>query len=175
MRKSKLTAFLLVLVIFVCFFTSCSYSKYNAVMYSMSEEWILTSFLEDNKVRGAYYKNPDYGDGADDSGDEYYYDETSPQYRVFIINDQDTYNAIFKEDALTVDFDKETVYLYIFADVHPNREYYICDISLEKEKVNIYFKLEHSNKKGATAPYQRSLIVKMDKNNASTVEFIKQK
>ena len=60
MRKSKLTAFLSVLIIFVCFFTGCSYSKYNAVMYSMSEEWILTSFLEDNKVRGAYYKNPDY-------------------------------------------------------------------------------------------------------------------
>lgn len=144
-------------------------------MYSTSEEWILTSFLKDNKVRGAYYKNPDYVDGADDSGDEYYYDETSPNYRVFIINDQETYNAIFKEDALTVDFDKETVYLYIFADVHPDREYYIHDISFEEEKLNIYFKLEHSNKKGATAPYQRCLIVKMDKNNASTVEFIKQK
>ena len=81
-------------------------NKYNAVMYSTSKDWILTSFLEDNKVKGAYYKNPDYIESENDSVDKYYYDETSPKHRTFIVDNQDTYNTIFKENALRVDFNK---------------------------------------------------------------------
>lgn len=144
-------------------------------MYSTSEDWILTSFLEDNKVKGVYYKNPDYIESDDTSGDEYYYDETSPEYRTFIVDDQDTYNTIFKENSLTVDFDKEIVYLYIFADIYPSRNYVIDNILLEEEQVSIYYKLEKDNKKDATAPYQRCLIVVMEKTNTSNVKFVKQK
>lgn len=175
MAKTKFISLGLVVVMFFCLLTGCSGIKYNAVMYSTSEDWILTSFLEDNKVKGVYYKNPDYIESDDTSGDEYYYDETSPEYRTFIVDDQDTYNTIFKENSLTVDFDKEIVYLYIFADIYPSRNYVIDNILLEEEQVSIYYKLEKDNKKDATAPYQRCLIVVMEKTNTSNVKFVKQK
>ena len=150
-------------------------NKYNAVMYSTSKDWILTSFLEDNKVKGAYYKNPDYIESENDSVDKYYYDETSPKHRTFIVDNQDTYNTIFKENALRVDFNKEIVYLYIFADIYPSRKYYIDNILLEEEQVNIYYKVEKNNKNDASAPGQRCLIVVMKKTNTSNVKFVKQK
>ncbi len=174
MKIARVIVLVLGGIMFFSFFTGCSNNKYDAEMYSASEEWILTSFLAENKVKGAYYKNPDYVEGFDDTSEEYYYDETSPENRTFIIKDQETYNTIFRQNALTVDFDEEMVYLYVFADIYPNRTYYIEKISLE-EKVYIYFRLEKNNKKDASAPYQRCLIVKMVKNDISNVEFIKQK
>ena len=175
MIKTKLISLGLGVLMFFCLLTGCSSVKYNAVMYSTSEDWILTSFLEDNKVKGAYYKNPDYDESTNASNDEYYYDETSPEYRTFIIDSQDTYNTIFGDNPLTVNFDKDIVYLHIFADTYPSRNYVIDNILIEEKQVNIYYKLEKNNKNDATAPYQRCLIVVMEKTDTSKVEFIKQK
>ena len=175
MTKTKFIALGLVMVTFFCFLTSCSTIRYNAVMYSKSEEWILTSFLEDNKVRGAYYKNPDYTGNPYGSVEKYYYDETSPGNRTFIIDNKDTYDTIFKANTLSVDFDKEVIYLYIFPDVSPSRKYFIDNILLEGEQLSIYYKLEKSEKMDATMPYQRCLIVVMKKTDASNVKFIKQR
>lgn len=65
------------------------------------------------------------------------------------------------------------VLIYIFADIYPNRNYIINNILKEGEKVKIYLELEKNNKKDATAPYQRVLIVKMEKLDISEAEFIK--
>lgn len=175
MIKAKFISLGFVVLMFFCLLTGCSSIKYNAVMYSASEDLILSSFLEDNKVKGAYYKNPDFNENIDDSNDEYYYDETSPVYRTFIVNSQDTYNEIFADKTLTVDFDKEILYLHIFADTYPSRNYVIDNILIEEEQINIYYKLDKNNKNDATAPYQRCLVVVMKKTDTSTVEFIKQK
>ncbi len=79
----------------------------------------------------------------------------------------------FAGDELEVNFDKEMVLIYIFADIYPNRNYIINNILKEGEKVKIYLELEKNNKKDATAPYQRVLIVKMEKLDISEAEFIK--
>ena len=79
----------------------------------------------------------------------------------------------FAGDELGVNFDKEMVLIYIFADIYPNRNYIINNILKEGEKVKIYLELEKNNKKDATAPYQRVLIVKMEKLDISEAEFIK--
>ena len=175
MAKGKFIAIGSILLMMLVIFTGCNFNKYHAEMYSTSENLVLSTFLEDNKVRGSYYKNPDYIDGEDDPADEYYYDESSPKSRTFIIDDQETFDSIFIKDKFQVDFSKKTVYLYIFADVNPSLEYYVYNVSVEEETVNIYFKLRNSNKKGSTSPYQRCLIVIMDKTDTSNVEFIKQK
>lgn len=170
MKRYKITAVCIVLLIVLSVFSACGKVKYNAKIYNMSEESFLSSFLEENKVKGAYYKNPDYPDDADK---KYYYDETSPACRTFIVNNLDDYSLFFAGDELGVNFDKEMVLIYIFADIYPNRNYIINNILKEGEKVKIYLKLEKNNKKDATAPYQRVLIVKMEKLDISEAEFIK--
>lgn len=177
MKKLNIMALGLILLIAFSVFAGCSVKKYNAEMYSKSKDWVKTSFLEDKKVRGAYYPNPDYVEGSDNPTEKYYYDEVSPKNRTFIIDNQETYDMIFNENALAVDFEKEIVYLFIFADVSPSRYYYIDRISLEEDKVVIYYKLEKKYPPvgDATAPFQRCLIVKMKKLNLSNVEFIEQR
>ena len=65
----------------------------------------------------------------------------------------------------------------MFADVYPSRNYLIYNISINEDQVCIYYKLEENknNKADSTAPYQRCLIVKMDKVNVEEVEFIKER
>ena len=170
MKKYKFLMFILTIPIILYSIAGCQKNKYNAKIYNSAENLFLNSFLEENKVKGAYYKNPDYPDDADK---KYYYDETSPAYRTFIVNNLDDYSLAFAGDELEVNFDKEMVLIYIFADIYPNRNYIINNILKEGEKVKIYLKLEKNNKKDATAPYQRVLIVKMEKLDISEAEFIK--
>lgn len=173
MRKIPLMAVTVFTTFFL--FASCSINKYNAITYSQANEWILTSFLKANKVRGAYYKSTDYFENVNNPEDKYFYDETSPKDRTFIIDNQDTFDTIFKKNTLTVDFDEKVLYLYIFADIYPNRNYVIKNILIKENKLCIYYKLENKSKKDATTPYQRCLIVVMEKTDTSSVEFIKQK
>lgn len=170
MKKYKFLMFILTIPIILYSIAGCQKNKYNAKIYNSAENLFLNSFLEENKVKGAYYKNPDYPDDADK---KYYYDETSPACRTFIVNNLDDYSLFFAGDELGVNFDKEMVLIYIFADIYPNRNYIINNILKEGEKVKIYLKLEKNNKKDATAPYQRVLIVKMEKLDISEAEFIK--
>ena len=167
MKKYKFLMFILTIPIILYSIAGCQKNKYNAKIYNSAENLFLNSFLEENKVKGAYYKNPD------DADKKYYYDETSPAYRTFIVNNLDDYSLAFAGDELEVNFDKEMVLIYIFADIYPNRNYIINNILKEGEKVKIYLKLEKNNKKDATAPYQRVLIVKMEKLDISEAEFIK--
>lgn len=78
----------------LCFFIGCFNRKYNAKMYSKSNDWIKKDFLEDNKVMGAYYFNPDYIEGNNDV-EEGYYDDSSPRSRTFIITEEETFHQIF--------------------------------------------------------------------------------
>lgn len=171
MKRYKITAVCIVLLIVLSVFPACGKVRYNAKIYNMSEESFLSSFLEENKVKGAYYKNPDYAEGSD----KYYYDETSPAYRTFIVNNLDDYSLAFAGDELGVNLDKEMILIYIFADVNPCRNYLLNKVVIDGETAKVYFGLEKSDKKDATAPYQRVLIVKMEKLDISEAEFIKQR
>ena len=172
MKRYKITVVCIVLLIVLSSLSACGKVKYNAKIYNMSEESFLSSFLEENKVKGAYYKNPDY---AEDSDEKYYYDETSPVCRTFIVNNSGDYSLIFTGNELTVNFDKEMLFIYIFADVNPCRNYLLNKVVVDGETAKIYFGLEKGDKKDATAPYQRVLIVKTDKLDINEAEFIKQR
>ena len=169
----------MVLLVILGLFTGCSGNKYNARIYSHAEDLVLSTFLEENKVLGAFYPNPDYVDVEDLEDDEYpvdeyYQDETSPASRTFTITDVETFDSIFQKDKIEVDFSKEVVYLCIFADIYP-RDYIIEDISVEDGKTTIYIKLVPSEKNDAGMPSQRCLAVVMDKNDTSEVEFIRRR
>lgn len=163
--------FILIIIILI---TGCSSEKYNARMYSNVNDWILPSFLEDNMVKGAYYENQNYSE-KDEYNERYYCDETSPESRIIMIKNQEESDDIFIKDKIEVDFNKEYIYLYIFADIYPNNEYDIDSISIENRDMTVFFKLKSNNKKDSTIPYQRCLIIIMEKTDISTVEFINKK
>jgi len=170
--KFKRNLFLQAILLIVCGIVSgCSSNKSTAKLYSNSKEWVLPSFLENNKVGGAFYKNPNYVEGQDELDEEYYYDEESPASRTFIITDREKYNTVFVEDSLKVDFEKEMVILYIFPDVY-SREYQLEELSVNDQIVTVKYKLESSDKKDATAPYQRCMVLKMEKSDVLSAEFI---
>ena len=173
MKKILLIITCIILVItIICLIIFYDQIIYNAKIYSQSEDLLLPEFLCANKVRGAFYLNPDY-DPLDDKSNEYYRETDAPKNRTFIVDSEDTFNEIFKEDTLDINWDKEMVLLYIFPDENPYRKYHLKNISLSEGNLKIYYKLERSMRNDSTAPYQRCLIVKLNRQNIYNVEFIK--
>ena len=169
MRKMKPLAFLLLFVLIFTFLTSCSGGlntyhkiKNNAVMYSYVNDLMLPSFFEENKIEGTYQKDPD-------SDEEIEY----PSSISLIIRDQEALNEIFYENAFSVDFEKEIVFVHVFADIHLTQYYNIYDISIDSGKVTITYILDFSIMMLGSAPVLRALAVKMDKIDVSEVEFVK--
>lgn len=148
----------------------CSNNRYNAVLYSNATEWIDKTFLNDNKVK-AYYFNENYIDGQSDPNDKYIYDEASPSSRVFIIDDESEYNRIFSNFPLNIDFEHEMVILYIFSDVYPAREYKLKKIEVNGEVLTVKTELEQKNVDDVAIPYQRCIVVKMNKVEINEVRF----
>ena len=177
MKKRKLIIALLSLFIILGTLTGCSYTqiKYRAKMYCQVQDWILPSFLDEHKVCGVSYENPDYVEGVDDYTKKYYYDQVSPNFWTFIIEDQETFNQIFKENTLEVDFDTEMVFLHIFSG--SSNEYIIDKVGVEAQKACVYYKskLRFTLGAGASAPSRSCLIVKMSKMDITNVDFIEVK
>ena len=148
-------------------------------MYGHCNDWIYPDFLEENKISGAFYPDPEYDEKNPDNPDnpdhpyKYYQEKSDIKTRTFVINDKETFEQIFLPNTLSVDFENETAILYIFSEVHGYLDCYISEVSVEGEKATIYFKYEFSEGNGATMPYARCLVVTMKKTNISTVEFIK--
>ena len=176
MNKKKLiitvSALLLVLILGVTVFFQFFYIPYNAVIYSHAEDMLLEEFLDENKIGGAFYENPDYVEGVDDPRNEIVRYDELPTTRTYIIKDSETYEKIFKADEIEVDFDKEIILLYVFGDYEFYLDYYIKDISVVGKQVSVYVQKERSDKKGGAMPAPRCIAVKMDKLDVDEVEFV---
>ena len=168
----KLICAAIVILLCLSVLSGCNV-KYNAVMYSRVEKWIDEDFLRENRVK-AYYLNDDYDedDDSDDAPEKYIYDENSPPSRSFIITEEAEFKSVFTDCPISVDFDNEMVLLYVFGDIYPYREYHLKKTALEDKTLNIYYKLESTNKKDATMPFQRCMMVKLDKLDITEVNFI---
>lgn len=159
------------------FFTGCSDQNfndtvYNSKLYNDAEEWIDEKFLKENRVR-AYYRNEDYIEGVSDPSDKYIMDETMPSSIVFIIGDENEYNKIFSKSKLDIDLEKEIIILYIFSDVNPSRKYYLKGIDVNDKVLSVQIKLESKRGDDATMPYQRCIVIKMNKVEINEVKFNK--
>ncbi len=177
MKKANIIALAVVLLMFFSVCLGCSVKKYNAVIYSNSDEWIQTSFRESNKVKGAYYKNPDYVEGSDDSIERYYTDETSPKDRTFIVDNQEEFDKIFVKniDELKVDFSKRMIVAYTFNSVY-HRNNKLVNFVLEGDKLTITYEMEKRPGVGdASMPFQRWFVVVLDKLDVNSVVFVEKK
>lgn len=171
MTKAKFLSLILVLLTFLSLFAGCSNNnRYSAVLYSNATEWIDKTFLNNNKVK-AYYLNEKYIDGQSNPSDKYIYDEASPSSREFIVSDEVEYNRIFSNSPLDIDFEHEMVILYIFSDVYPEREYKLKKIKVNDEVLTLKTEFEQKNVDDAAIPYQRCIVVKMNKVEINEVKF----
>ncbi|MDE7161834.1 MAG: hypothetical protein K2N65_03635, partial [Anaeroplasmataceae bacterium] len=156
--KKIITIILLALCFF--FFTGCNQNKYNATLDSNAKQYINKAFLNENRVKGAYYLNDAYIEGESDPSEKYILDTASPSSRTFQL-EEEKFNDIFSNYPFPVDFEKEMVVLYIFTDIYP-RKYNLDGIDVNGTTLNIYYKLEQGNKKDAVEPYQRCFLVKLN-------------
>lgn len=148
-------------------------NKYNAELFNDAEQWIRDDFLRENRVK-AFYPNENY-DEYDEQSESYIYDETAPLTRTFIISDDETFNAIFKGNDIAVNFENEMLLLYIHPEIYAGRDYSLKKITVEGKKINISVELEKRNGVGdASMPSQSCLLVKMDRIEIDSAEFIEQ-
>ena len=159
-------------------FSGCKENKYNAILYSDCNEWFTAEFLENNKVYGAYYENPDYIEGESDINERGYYDNVSPKQRTICVTEE-TFDMVFLPNKLQVDFSKQMIWVYVFTDCNGCREYFIDEIVKEGSKLTIYYILEKKEGCGhiadATMPFQRCFILIMDKVGVDGVGFVRQR
>jgi len=92
-----------------------------------------------------------------------------------LIQNKEDFDKAFREFPTELDFEKEMLCIYIFTCNYMGLPYEIIKMSLDDRllKIEVDF---ISPKKGAigsaTIPKQRCLVVKMDKLDITTAEFI---
>ncbi len=160
------------LVMCLGLFFGCGGNKYNAIV--ISDGYTLKpNFLKENRTLNAYYLNENWTEETDEWNKRYLVDKTSPEYRVFIIRNQAELDAIF-DSFLPVDFENEMVLLYCYTDIY-TRPQIIDKVNLNGKVLEIEFSLKKPKLgvKDACAPYCSQLVIKMDKLEINSVDFIK--
>lgn len=183
MRLNRIISFSMALLLLSITFVGCSVQRYDAEIYSYVNDRLVPTFLENNKLSGISYTNPEYDEDEALKDDNYAVPKylgypDAPTSRTFIITDEETFNSMYVEGALEVDFEKEMVILYMYrTSTHRSRVFKIDKIEVEGDTLNIYFKQKFDKDKigvsDAVMRYQRCMTVKMKKIEVSTVNFIK--
>lgn len=171
MKKFMRIMYTIVLMCYLLGAAGCG-DTYNAELFNDAEQWILDDFLQKNRVK-AYYLNENYDENNEQS-ERYIYDETAPLTRTFIITDDTAFDKIFQKDAFAVDFANELLLLYIHPKIYPGRNYSLKKIAVEGKKVSVSVEIEKRNVNDAAMPAQNCLLVKMDKIEVDSAEFIEQ-
>lgn len=168
-----LKKFLAAVTVLVCMFAlaGCNVIKYNAEMNSFAKELVSAEFLNENRVK-AFYLNENYVEGESLPSEKYIFDDKSPQSRTFLIKEKEEFNSIFSGYSNEIDFEKQMVLLHIFSDTNV-RGYKLSKIDLNEKTLNVFYRLEQGYKKDNVMLYQRCLMVKLDKLEVETVNFIK--
>lgn len=162
----KLKALSVVIVCCLAFsLFGCSNLSYNAKLYN-ADTWINNDFADNNLIRNVYYSQSD--------SDEKFFsdDETYPESRTFIIENLKEYNKIFNNiEDLNVDFDKQVLIVYTFrATDHRNLK--LISVNLQDKILKITFETIFKSGTGDTStPYQRWIVIKLDKVEMEAVEF----
>lgn len=144
----------------------CSNLSYNAKLYN-ADNWINNDFADNNLIRNVYYSRSD--------SDEKFFsdDETYPESRIFIIEDLEEHNTIFNNDIedLNVDFNKQVLILYTFRAIN-HRNLKLTSVNLQDKILKITYETIFKSGTGDTStPYQRWIVIKLDKVEMEAVEF----
>lgn len=161
-----------IIITMILFFTllGCNSKKFNERLFVGTKDFINPTFLNENRVRYASYKNQD-NDLGDSSSTDYYTDDEAPLYRIITINDKEMYEKVFNDSFIDVDFDREVIYIYIYAETYAGRKYSIHKISIENDTIIITCQRKKTHLNDGCEPSANCLIVVMDKTGCDTVKF----
>lgn len=164
-------------------FSSCSNS--NVIFNDNAGSQLNDNFLENNRISGAFYTK--YFDESeseeakkytllhDDNGyyTMFYQYEDNPCERQFIIESEDSYNLIFKEDNdLEIDFDKQKIVLYTYVCYY-KKVFYFDKSIVKDDSLEVYYYRYHKKLTGDTSnPYQRWIYIICDKDEITNYKFI---
>ena len=127
------------------------------------------SFLKENMTLGAYYENENY-DPMDPNGNEYLKDNTSPQNRTFVVTEQSQLDEMFEVFQFPIDFETKMLIVYIYTDCYL-RAQMLESVRMEEDTLKIEFKIKPGKwgYNDARQPYQRTLVVELDRLDVETV------
>ncbi len=168
--KLSIGRFFAVALAAILLLTLCACGNaHNAAVYGdRADEWINADFAAANYTSGIYIDGVDTVTDADDY----------PRSRSFIVNTQERYDEIFKPDTqISVDFDYEMLVVCTFtstyvrpveiAKLKQNGE--TLSVTLEQKRTSDFFLALRAG--AACQPYQRYVVLKMDKLDVTTVEL----
>lgn len=148
------------LVMMLGIFVGCRANKYNAIVCDEPNRWLREDFLSENLISGAYYD------------EKIYTDDIYPSSRTFIIDNNECFNEIFQSSSLDVNFEREMLVLHTFVSIY-TRPIEIKEVSVEESVLQIEFIMGKAQKGTGDAirPFQRYLLVKLDKLAVTSAEF----
>lgn len=163
MRKLLTLCVTLMGIVLSVSFVGCSAElPYHPEFYENAVSWIREDFQNENHVKGV-----EYGFDAEDA-------EQYPETRTFIVSDEAEYKRIFLDDIaeLDVDLAEKTLIVYTFAAeyVLPAK---IVTMYLNDDVLTVEYEIELIPETGsAVKPFQRWFILKLDKTDFSSVNFV---
>ena len=170
-KKSLISKIICLSFVLIFVFSLCScVNRFTVRVDSHAHDYVKESFLFENKIKGAVYKNPDFNEGDPDS-EEFIWNEEGSRKLYFIIEDEKTYNEIFTDEAPSVDFEKKMVVLLIYYDINPNLTHYIKSIKLKNNELSVSLSSTISFGTGSTWPDPRCTTLTMNKAEITNVYF----
>ena len=145
--------------------------KYNAVLYSGADDWFLGEFLDAHRTKGAFYPNENYIEGISSWNDRYIKDNTSPSTYQCVIDNEEDFGKVFAEFPPRVNFAEDMLVVYFYTETDP-KELRLDRLTLEDGALRVECKFPFSTKNDTVAPYRNCLVLKMDKVEILTVEFV---
>ena len=159
----KISYLFMTFTILFSLLVSCNINKYHATLYDDVDHWIKQEFADNNLTSGVYYQN-----------NHTTTNQSFPRSRTFLITTQAEFDEIFNSSAPAVDFTKEILALYTFTCDYV-REIKLGDIEIDGLKLEIEYEMVHplscQSIGDAVPPYQRYILVKLDKVNVTHVQF----
>jgi len=152
--------------VLLCTFTGCA-QPFNVRGIGLPFEF-REDFLKANRTYGALYWNEIGHPGYAQS---YEWDETSPEFRTFIIAEKTRMDEVFSVYP-GIDFKKEMVIVHLYTS-SSTRETKITNITLNNKILKIEFKRAKGKPfhKDESSPRTVFLVLRMDKLDIDTVEF----
>ena len=165
----KLTLTLIAILLIVGTLTGCSKVGYNAtVLNGNASEWINEEYYGRSHTRGAHY------DGENDPEDE-----ANPTSRFRVIRSREDQDAVFTSEApIEVDYSREMLVVYTFTSAYV-REIKIKKAKIASDELQLVLEMKKPFSLGfvadACTPFQRYVVVKLDKQEISNVEVTLEK
>lgn len=168
----KLTLTLIAFLLIIGALTGCSKVGYNAtVLNGNASEWINKDFYGRSHTRGALYE------GENDPEDE-----ANPESRFCVVRSREDQAAVFTEEApIEVDYSREMLVVYTFTSIYV-REIRIKEAKIESGELKLVLEMKkpfggdlNIFVADACAPFQRYVVVKLDRQEISNVEVTLEK